>query len=124
MSKEERTSLMIDRQPRFRANATISKSKSEKERDFKLKRYLGLFLTFLSGVILTVRVVIDGRVSFYGVVLGLISKLVVGANFALDPSLEWDAKISYGVPKLFGITTGIITIIGIVINDSDFYLHI
>ena len=121
MSKEERTSLMIDREPRFRANA---KSKSQKERDFKWKRYLGLFLTFLSGVLLTVRVVIDGRVSFYGVAVGLISKLVVGANFALDPSLEWDAKVSYGVPKLFGITTGIITIIGIVINDSDFYLHI
>lgn len=105
------------REPRF-------KTDEEKEKDFKWKRRLGLFLTFITGILMTIRVLIDGKVSFYGVLLGLISKIVVGANYAFDPSLQLEQKISYGIPKIFSTITSIITIIGIIINDSEFYMHI
>lgn len=116
----ELTYESLEKNPKRR----FKKKDEEKEKNFKWKRFFGLAITFIAGILMTIRVVIDGKVSFYGVLVSLISKMVAVIIFAFDPLLEWDAKVSYGLPKLFGIITGIITIVGIIINDSEFYRNL
>lgn len=98
--------------------------KKRKESMWRYIRFLGLLLTSTGGLILMVRVLLDGKVSFYGTLLKLIALLFTGLNFAFDPTLTWDARISYGGPKLFGFITTFVSLMGVIINDSDFYKNI
>ncbi len=96
--------------------------KVKKEYKWKAYRLGGLSLTLLAGLLRVIRVLIDGRVSFYATVLKLLSLVLTGITIALDPGIEtWDAKFSYASPKLFGFITSVITLIGIIVNDETFY---
>jgi hypothetical protein len=98
--------------------------KVKQEARWKRYRLFGLLLTSTGGLILMIRVLLDGKVSFYGTLLRLIALLFTGINFAFDPTLTWDARLSYGGPKLFGIITTFVSLMGVVLNDSDFYKNI
>ena len=96
--------------------------KIKKEDKWKAYRFGGLSLTLLAGLLRVIRVLIDGRVSFYATVFKLLSLVLTGLTIAFDPGIEtWDAKFSYASPKLFGFITSIITLIGIIVNDETFY---
>ena len=98
--------------------------KKRKETTWKYIRFLGLLLTSIGGLILMIRVLLDGKVSFYGTLFKLIALLFTGLNFTFDPTLTWDARISYGGPKLFGFITTFVTLMGVILNDSEFYKNI
>jgi hypothetical protein len=116
MSSPERKSL-VGRRPRGDVKQKTEKQKTEKL--WKFMRSFGLFLTFAGGALLTIRVFIDGRVSFYGTLFKLLSMVWTFANFACDPSLSRDARVSYGAPKAFGAFTTLFSLIGIIANDYD-----
>jgi len=98
--------------------------KKRKETTWKYRRFLGLLLTSIGGLILMIRVLLDGKVSFYGTLFKLTSLVFTGLNFAFDPTLTWDARLSYGGPKLFGFITTFVSLMGVIINDSEFYKHL
>ena len=114
MSSSERKSL-VGRTPRIDIKTVNQKT----EKRWKFIRSFGLFLTFAGGALLTIRVFIDGRVSFYGTLFKLMSMVWTFANFACDPSLSRDARVSYGAPKAFGAITTLVSLIGIIANDYD-----
>jgi len=115
MDPLELSPLVTSRRPRD----DVIKRKETKR--WKVYRLSGLFMTTVGGLLLMIRVVLDGKVSFYGTLLKLIALLLTGINFAFDPSLSWDARVSYGGPKLFGIITTAISLVGIIMNNDDFY---
>lgn len=112
---------LINTDKRRRPREDINK---KKQTTWKYYRFFGLLLTSTGGLILMIRVLLDGKVSFYGTLFKLTSLLITGLNFAFDPTLTWDARLSYGGPKLFGFVTTFVSLIGIIINDSGFYKHL
>lgn len=124
------------RKKRFRSNAvnrevlikeleTIALRKQEIKLllgdKYEWYRFGGLVITAIAGIIAGIRVLIDGRVSFYGTVLRILAFLTTGMIYAFDPDLTLKAKASYGAPKIFSIVMAIITVIGIIVNDNEFY---
>ena len=98
--------------------------KKKKQTTWKYYRFFGLILTSTGGLILMIRVLLDGKVSFYGTLFKLASLLFTGLNFAFDPTLTWDARLSYGGPKLFGFITTFVSLMGVILNDSEFYKNL
>ena len=84
-------------------------------------RFSGLIVTAIAGIINGIRVVIDGKVSFYGTILRILAFVATGLIYLFDPDLSLNAKASYGLPKLFAVFMAVVTLIGIIINDSEFY---
>lgn len=115
MDPLELSPLVTSRRPRDDVR------KRKETNRWKVYRLSGLVMTTIGGLLLMIRVVLDGKVSFYGTLLKLIALLLTGINFAFDPSLSWDARVSYGGPKLFGIITTFISLVGIIMNNDDFY---
>lgn len=91
---------------------------------YRYYRFLGLFFTFLAGGLMGIRVLQDGKVSFYGTVFKTFNFVVQTVIFSCDPLLTNDAKISYGIPKLFGFTMSLISLVGIILNDDNFYRNL
>lgn len=114
-------SPLISNDKRRRPREDIPKKKVDR---WKLYRFSGLLLTTLGGLVLVIRVLLDGKVSFYGTLLKTLAFVLTGLIFAFDPELSWDARLSYGAPKLFGLITSVITLVGIIINDDEFYSNL
>lgn len=81
-------------------------------------RFVAVLFSAVSAVLLSYRANVDGKLSFYGVVLKIISFTIMAAVFLLDERFDRRERLLYSVPKLFGIVMGTVQLVGIVLQDT------
>ena len=106
-------SPLIQRKPRFKDDKLANK------RYWNKVRTTGNVISGISGIVIMIRVLIDGKLSFWGTFLKLFSLGLTGAIILFDPHIPKNARRNYSTPKLAGFITTLITLIGIIIADPD-----
>ena len=83
-------------------------------------RFVGVLCSALSAILLSYRANIDGKLSFYGIILKIISFSIIGFIFILDERFDKRERILYSSPKIFGLGMCIIQLVGIILQfDGD-----
>ena len=81
-----------------------------------LLRFIGVMCSGLSALLLSYRANLDGKLSFYGVILKIISFIIMSSIFVCDKRFDKHERCLYSAPKIFGIVMGIIQLIGIILQ--------
>jgi len=81
-----------------------------------LLRFIGVMCSGVSALLLSYRANLDGKLSFYGVVLKIISFLIMSTIFMCDDRFDKNERCLYSGPKVFGIVMGLIQLVGIILQ--------
>ena len=81
-----------------------------------LLRFVGVMCSGVSALLLSYRANLDGKLSFYGVILKIISFMIMSSIFICDQRFAKSERYLYSAPKIFGIVMGIIQLIGIILQ--------
>ena len=81
-------------------------------------RFTAVMFSAISALLLSYRANIDGKMSFYGVILKVVSFTIMAVVFLFDERFDRRERLLYSVPKLFGIVMGCIQLVGIVLQDT------
>ncbi len=81
-----------------------------------LLRFIGVMCSGVSALLLSYRVNLDGKLSFYGVILKIVSFMIMSSIFMCDHRFDKRERCLYSAPKVFGIVMGIIQLIGIILQ--------
>lgn len=85
-----------------------------------LYRFFGVMCSALSALLLSYRANLDGKLSFYGVILKILSFIIMSSIFMCDKRFDRDERCLYSAPKIFGIVMGCIQLTGIILQfDGD-----
>ena len=77
-------------------------------------RFVGVLLSAGASLLMSYRVNVDGKMSFYGIILRIISFTIMACIFACDNRFTSHERCLYSVPKIFGIVMAGIQLFGIV----------
>ena len=81
-----------------------------------LLRFIGVMCSGVSALLLSYRANLDGKLSFYGVILKIISFLIMSVIFMCDDRFDRNERCLYSGPKVFGIVMGLIQLVGIILQ--------
>lgn len=81
-----------------------------------LVRFVGVLCTGLSALLMSYRANLDGKLSFYGVILKILSFVIMSVIFTCDDRFDQRERCLYSAPKVFGIAMGIIQLVGIILQ--------
>ena len=85
-----------------------------------LLRFVGVMCSGISALLLSYRANLDGKLSFYGVILKIVSFMIMSSIFICDQRFDKSERCLYSAPKIFGIIMGGIQLIGIILQfDGD-----
>jgi hypothetical protein len=79
-----------------------------------LLRGTGVLLSAAGSLLISYRVNIDGKMSFYGIILRIMSFTIMAFIFACDSRFTAHERVMHSVPKLFGIGMAFIQLYGII----------
>jgi len=83
-------------------------------------RFVGVMCSAVSALLLSYRANLDGKLSFYGVILKIISFMIMSSIFMCDQRFDKNERCLYSAPKVFGIVMGVIQLVGIILQfDGD-----
>lgn len=82
-------------------------------------RFIGLLCTSTSALLLSYRANIDGKLSFWGVILKIISFLIMSFIFVCDHRFSSYERCLYSAPKVFGIVMALIQLVGIILKNEE-----
>ena len=83
-------------------------------------RFVGVMCSGVSALLLSYRVNLDGKLSFYGVILKIVSFMIMSSIFMCDQRFDKRERCLYSAPKVFGIIMGAIQLAGIILQfDGD-----
>lgn len=81
-----------------------------------LLRFVGVMCSGVSALLLSYRANLDGKLSFYGVILKIVSFIIMSSIFMCDQRFDQRERCLYSAPKVFGIIMGIIQLVGIILQ--------
>lgn len=81
-----------------------------------LLRFIGVMCSGVSALLLSYRANLDGKLSFYGVILKILSFIIMSSIFMCDQRFDKRERCLYSAPKVFGIIMGAIQLIGIILQ--------
>ncbi len=85
-----------------------------------LLRFIGVMCSGVSALLLSYRANLDGKLSFYGVILKIVSFMIMSSIFICDQRFDKNERCLYSAPKIFGIIMGAIQLVGIILQfDGD-----
>ena len=85
-----------------------------------LLRFIGVVCSGFSALLLSYRANLDGKLSFYGVILKIVSFIIMSSIFMCDQRFDKHERCLYGAPKVFGIIMSAIQLVGIILQfDGD-----
>lgn len=85
-----------------------------------LLRFIGVLCSGISAILISWRANVDGKLSFYGIILKIVSFGIMFGIFACDNRFDKHERCLYSTPKVFGIVMAIVQLVGIILqNDSD-----
>ena len=89
-------------------------------------RFIGVLCTGLSSLLLSYRANLDGKLSFYGVILKILSFMIMSSIFMCDQRFDERERYLFGVPKLFGVIMCAIQLVGIILQfkGSNIFLTV
>ena len=79
-------------------------------------RFIGVLCSAISSILLSYRANIDGKLSFYGIILKINSFIIMGSIFILDNRFDRRERFLYSAPKIFGLVMCVIQLIGIILQ--------
>lgn len=79
-----------------------------------LLRGAGVLLSAAGSLLISYRVNIDGKMSFYGIIFRIMSFTIMAFIFACDSRFTRHERVMYSLPKLFGIAMAFIQLYGII----------
>lgn len=81
-----------------------------------LLRFIGVMCSGVSALLLSYRANLDGKLSFYGVILKIVSFMIMSSIFMCDQRFDKRERYLYSAPKVFGIIMGAIQLVGIILQ--------
>jgi hypothetical protein len=84
-----------------------------------LLRFVGVLCTGVSALLFSYRANYDGKLSFYGVILKIISFVIMSFSFVCDTRFTSHERCLYSAPKAFGIIMGLLQLYGIVSQNEE-----
>lgn len=83
-------------------------------------RFIGVLCSALSALLLSYRANLDGKLSFYGVILKIVSFMIMSSIFMCDQRFDERERCLFSAPKLFGVIMCAIQLVGIILQfDGD-----
>ena len=83
-------------------------------------RFVGVMCSGVSAVFISYRANMDGKLSFYGIILKIVSFMIMSFIFMCDQRFDKKERCLYSAPKIFGIVMAVIQLVGIVLQfDGD-----
>lgn len=82
-------------------------------------RFVGVLCSGASALLISYRANLDGKLSFYGIILKIVSFLIMFCIFVFDDRFDKNERCLFSVPKLFGIIMAGIQLYGIVVQSSN-----
>ena len=77
-------------------------------------RGFGVFLSALGSLLISYRVNVDGKLSFYGIIFRIISFGIMSCIFACDNRFTIHERWLYSVPKIFAVAMAMIQLYGVI----------
>lgn len=81
-----------------------------------LLRFIGVMCSGISALLMSYRANLDGKLSFYGVILKIVSFVIMSSIFICDHRFDRNERCLYSGPKVFGIVMGAIQLVGIILQ--------
>ena len=81
-------------------------------------RFAGVLCTAVSSLLLAWRANVDGKLSFYGILLRILSFVIMSFIFIVDDRFDLTERCLYSAPKVLGMVMAGVQLYGIVANEG------